>query len=125
MALAPVGAIADRDGMKLSPPPFRVVANGYAPAEVDVFVLRLVRRAHGEVAALRAQIEDLEAELARYHAAESSVKEPTPMPVEEPAVEEADWALAAVGRSPYESWSEEQRQRAIMSLRGRRLSACS
>ena len=125
MALLPGGAAADRDGMKLSPPSFQVVANGYAPAEVDAFVLKLVRRARGEVAELRAQIEDLEAELARYQAAGSSVQEPTPMPVEEPAVEEADWALAAVGRSPYESWSDEQRRRAIVSLRGRRLSACS
>ena len=125
MVLMPVGAAADRDGMKLSPPPFKVVANGYAPAEVDAFVLALARRARGDVAELRTRIEDLEAELARHQATGSSVQEPTPIPVEEPAVPSADWALAAVGRSPYESWSDEQRRQAIVSLRSRRLSACS
>lgn len=126
MALRQVGAVVDKNGMKLSPPPFPIVANGYAPAEVDAFVLKLARRARGEVAGLRAQVEDLEAELARYRAAEPDTAAPAPtgQPAEDPSGDEVDWALAAVGRSPYDSWSDDRRQRAIMSLRARRMSAC-
>lgn len=111
--------------MKLSPPPFTIVANGYAPEEVDALILKLARRARGEVAELRSQVEDLEAELARYR----EVPVPAPAPEQaatpnEEAGQDADWALAAVGRSPYDSWNDDRRQRAIMSLRGRRMSAC-
>lgn len=122
------GELVDRDGMKLSPPPFKIVANGYAPDEVDALILKLARRARGEVAELRAQVEDLEAELAGYRATARQAPDPVPAPVAPAASEErrqeADWALAAVGRSPYDSWNDDQRQRAIMSLRGRRMSAC-
>jgi hypothetical protein len=125
MTFVNLGRPVDTDGMKLSPPPFTIVAEGYAPNEVDALILKLARRARGEVAELRAQIDDLEAELARYRAAALPAPDPTPPPT--PAEEhdqEVDWALAAVGRSPYDSWNDDQRQRAIMSLRGRRMSAC-
>ena len=119
------GRPVDTDDMELSPPPFTIVAKGYAPDEVDALILKLARRARGEVAELRAQVEDLEAEVARYRTAAMPEPDPgpSPTPVEEHD-QEIDWALAAVGRSPYDSWNDDQRQRAIMSLRGRRMSAC-
>jgi hypothetical protein len=113
--------------MTFNSPTFPVVPQGYSPAHVDEFVLRLVRRARGEVAELRAQVGDLEAEIERLKAL--STPAPVPAPVERSVdlgeTERADWAHSVIGRSAYDSWSDDERQRAAAALRTRRLSICT
>ena len=113
--------------MSFKSPAFPVVPNGYSPAHVDEFVLRLARRARGEVAELRAQVEDLEAEIERLRG--NTVRtgvEPAGEPVVDVVREDdVDWAHSVIGRSAYDSWTEDQLERAAAALRGRRLNVCT
>ena len=113
--------------MSFNSPTFPVVPHGYSPAHVDEFVLRLVRRARGEVAALRAEVGDLEAEIARLRAqlAPVPVTPPVERTVDIDPPGDVDWAHSVIGRSAYDSWSEDERQRAATALRTRRLSVCT
>jgi hypothetical protein len=113
--------------MSFTSPTFPVVPHGYSPADVDEFVLRLARRARGEIAELRAQVGDLEAEIERLRALSAPV--PVPSPVERTvnidSTDDVDWAHSVIGRSAYDSWSDDERQRAAAALRTRRLSICT
>ncbi len=113
--------------MSFNSPTFPVVPHGYSPAHVDEFVLRLARRARGEVAELRAHVEDLEAEIERLRAQAAPARvEPEGDLIDEMvAADDLDWAHSVIGRSAYDSWSEDERERAATALRGRRLSVCT
>jgi uncharacterized protein YhaN len=113
--------------MSFKSPAFPVVANGYSPAHVDEFMLRLARRARGEVAELRAQVEDLEAEIERLraHTAPAVVESTHESVVDVVQEEDVDWAHSVIGRSAYDSWTEDQMERAAAALRGRRLNVCT
>lgn len=41
------------------------------------------------------------------------------------AAEPQDWAASVIGRASYNEWSDEQRERAALSLRRKRMSACT
>lgn len=41
------------------------------------------------------------------------------------AAEPQDWAASVIGRASYDEWSDEQRERAAVSLRRKRMSACT
>jgi hypothetical protein len=113
--------------MSFTSPTFPIVPHGYSPGHVDELVLRLARRAREEVAALRAQVEDLEAEIQLLRARTASVHVESPLETIDDVspAEDLDWAHSVIGRSAYDSWSDDERERAASALRGRRLSICT
>lgn len=100
-----------------------------APVESDTedrleAMVRLVAERDAQLAEERARILVLQSQLGqtqpeREPDAVTELEERTI--VEEPQ----DWAASVIGRSLYDTWSDEQRDRAAIALRRKRLSACT
>ncbi|MDH4115901.1 MAG: hypothetical protein OEX04_05865 [Acidimicrobiia bacterium] len=101
---------------------FPVVAEGYAPSDVDRFIAELTRRA-------RARISELEARVAELEANADTIEvlfDPAVIDMHEAGaepVEDLPWAQSVIARSAYDGFTDDDRRRAAEALRSRRLSA--